>query len=298
MDNLNTQHLAFQVKFLTLFSHSFQEWVESLLQLIHPTDFQRIRVTQGDGGIDGLVVNEQKVYQCFGPRGFTDGEAAAKMRKDFRTAHDFVEGRLKEWVFVHNDPEDKIGKEMAKTLLDLKAEYPKVQIDAWGFSRLWTEIVKVPVNQRVPALGLSISEESMAEVQFPEIEQVLTFVKDADISSLSGLGSMPDENKLAFNDLSEDAKAHLRLGGRKEKLVERYLVASHRITYGEQLAESFRQQYFKLESTGLPPDLIFANLLDFAGWRSQLDVKHSSAVFAVLCYFFNACDIFRNPSYS
>jgi len=282
-------------KFLTLCGNDFQSWIEKVLKILHPADFQRIRMTQGDGGLDGFVLNRLRVYQCFGPRSFTDGEAAQKIRADFATAHEFLEGNFREWIFVHNDREDRIGKETVKALAEIKAQFPSVTIEVWGFSRLWENVSNADPELRSEILGVPITDASMSEVQFPEIEHVLLFVRDRELPIDAVLGAMPDPEKLSFNDLSEEAKEHLRLGGRKEGLVGRYLEASYRITYGERIAEGFRTRYRELVKQGLEPDAILAHLLEFAGWKPQTDVKLSSAVFAVLCYFFNACDIFENP---
>lgn len=65
-------------------------------------DVQGVRLTQGDGKMDAVILSEQTVFQCYGPQTFQPSKAAAKVTTDFTGAHQFLDGRLKKWIFVHN----------------------------------------------------------------------------------------------------------------------------------------------------------------------------------------------------
>src|SRR5436853_5511486 len=102
MAAIETHRQRFKERFRELFGEPFQEWVTSLLRALHaPGDFQKIRKTQGDGGLDGFVIDQQQVYQIFAPVQMTDSEAAEKIVRDFGKAQDTLKGRLKCWRFIH-----------------------------------------------------------------------------------------------------------------------------------------------------------------------------------------------------
>jgi hypothetical protein len=58
------QLLAYRDKFRSLHNEDFQFWFEELARALHPAgDFQAVRKTQGDGGLDGFVISSRLVYQ-------------------------------------------------------------------------------------------------------------------------------------------------------------------------------------------------------------------------------------------
>ena len=107
--------LAFRDRFRSLHAETFQTWIEELLSAIHaPGDFQAIRKTSGDGGIDGLVLNSSGVYQVYAPariHELRDAETASKIERDFLQANRTLDGSMRAWTFIHNHPEGKLGKE-------------------------------------------------------------------------------------------------------------------------------------------------------------------------------------------
>jgi hypothetical protein len=109
MPAAENQRLVYRDKFRSLHCEAFQSWFEELAHALHPAgDFQAIRKTQGDGGLDGFVISSQLVYAVYAParrEEDRDSETAAKIRSDFAKACSTLRGQLKAWVFVHNHPE-------------------------------------------------------------------------------------------------------------------------------------------------------------------------------------------------
>ena len=70
MPATENQRLAYRDKFRSLSCEAFQLWFEKLVGALHPVgDFQPIRKTQGDGGLDGFVISSQLVYAVYAPLG-------------------------------------------------------------------------------------------------------------------------------------------------------------------------------------------------------------------------------------
>lgn len=144
MPGTMTQRLAYRDKFRSLHNEAFQSWFEELARALHPVgDFQPIRKTRGDGGLDGFAINSQLVYQVFAPariHELRDSETAAKIAADFQTAYATMGGHLKSWVFVHNHPEGKIGQLSAAAITRLKTEHPAVEIGVLNIDALWEKL--------------------------------------------------------------------------------------------------------------------------------------------------------------
>lgn len=135
------QRLAYRDQFRSLFNDSFQSWFEELAKALHPVgDFQAIRKTSGDGGLDGFVINSQLVYQIYAPIQISDSKMASKIREDFHSASSTLTGQLKAWVFVHNHPEAKIGKLSAAAVSALKTRCPNVEITILDINSLWEKL--------------------------------------------------------------------------------------------------------------------------------------------------------------
>jgi len=140
------QRMAYRDKFKGLFNDSFQAWLETLLKALHPAgDFQAIRKTAGDGGLDGFVISSQHVYQAYAPARIDelrDSETAGKIHTDFGKAKRSLTGQLKRWTFIHNHPEAKLGKRSIAAINRVKKLNPEVVVAVLDIDSLWEEFVR------------------------------------------------------------------------------------------------------------------------------------------------------------
>lgn len=139
------QLLVFRDKFRSLYYEAFQSWLEDLLHAIHPTgDFQAIRKTRGDGGLDGFVISSQLVYAVYAPARRNedrDSETSAKIRSDFAKAFSTLKGKMKAWTFVHNHPDGNLGQLGITAINDLKSQNPSVDITVLNVNSLWERLM-------------------------------------------------------------------------------------------------------------------------------------------------------------
>lgn len=142
------QRLVYRDRFRSLHNNEFQAWFETLARAMHPSgDFQAIRLTSGDGGLDGFVINSQLIYQVFAPASIgelRDAEVARKIKSDFPTASETLGGKLKRWVFVHNHPEAKIGQRTAAAINELKSANASVEFLVLDIHSLWQQLECLP----------------------------------------------------------------------------------------------------------------------------------------------------------
>ncbi len=294
------QRFAFNNQFLSHFGDGFQDWFARLARHLHPAgDVQTVRLTQGDGKLDVVVLGEQTVYQCYGPQTFKPSEAAEKIRVDFKGAHEFLEGRLKKWIFVHNHPTGSLDKLCIKALNDLIAECRKreesIEVLAWGIEDIWEAL-----ELRVPYHGLRdlFGTPDPVHVDFACLEELLLTLERADYAEDAAPVSLPSEKKLNFNEFGAAYRREIREGRSALRTMDAYLAsrAGSDPEFAERLAQRFRDRYRHLRSRpALSPDEIYESLRLDAGWRAAPAIKRDMATRIILAYFFDTCDIFENP---
>lgn len=158
--------VKYREEFRSAHGGAFQNWFEKLAIALHGEDcFLAIRVTRGDGGLDGLVLKEGRVYQLYAPPTLgTDASTAVKVTADFKKARKTLGGSLKIWTFVHNSSDGKVGQRTARALAQLQDENPTVDIEAIGIDGLWERLEKLP-NEKLSFLFGVSKPPSQAESQ-------------------------------------------------------------------------------------------------------------------------------------
>src|SRR5580704_6216759 len=150
--------LKYRDQFRGVHGEAFQHWFEKIAVALHGEHcFLAIRVTQGDGGLDGLVLKVGRVYQLYAPPSLgTDSKTAAKIKADFDKAKKTVGASLTAWTFVHNSADGKVGHLTAQALIHLRQNHPGVDIEAIGIDGLWERLKKLPRNRLATLFGISI----------------------------------------------------------------------------------------------------------------------------------------------
>lgn len=294
------QRHEFDKQFDAQFGECFQHWFVRLLSFIYASgDIQNVRLTQGDGKLDAVILNQQVVFQCYGPQTFKPSEAADKIKNDFGGAHEFLSGRLKKWIFVHNHRSGSLEKLCIQALNDIVSECKQreedIEILAWGTEEIWN------------ALETGVSHHGLRElfgspdpvhVNFACLEELLLTLERSDYPDDVSPVSLPSNNKLEFNALGSAYRRQICEGRTGLRSIDGYLSSrsSTDPEFGERLAQRFRERYQVLRTRpSLTANDIYENLRLEAGWKASPDVKREMAVRVILAYFFDSCDIFENP---
>ncbi len=287
--------LASREKFGRLKRQAFQDWFCDVMSLAYPTDFETVRLTQGDGGIDGFSLSTLGVFQVYAPRDQRTGDIVDKIEADIVKARDYLKKRnveMKSWTFVHNDS-DGLAPEVVAKLAEVKQANPKVTIERWSHEMIWQVLKTLDPEQLAELFGDGPTEANIESLKIPEIIPVIERLRRASPNPIPTVG-FPDPEKLEHNGLSPESADWLRLGERKESLVDACLKTNQNPTAGEQIAEAFRQKYQELRGSNLVSDMIFQILWEFAGGEEFTSRQQQAAIAAVMSYFFHKCDIFEN----
>ncbi|MCO8123313.1 hypothetical protein NHH03_16305 [Stieleria sp. TO1_6] len=274
----------------------FQDWVGQLFKKALIGDYENIRLTQGDGGLDGIIVSEAAVVAVFAPRRATQSELEKKIASDLTSADQTLKERnvqLKKFIFVHND--EGLTKGVGTLMLHLQQGKPGVTIEIWTFESLWTLMETLSEDEIQDLLGLAPTSEMLEKLEMPAVRDVIEHLVSVQAEPPAvGELTIPDPDKLQYNELSETCQNLLRGGRSKHALVARYLEGMTDLRTGEAIAEGFRQKYASCSEGGMQPDDTFATLWHFAGGNHFTTPVQHAAVTAVLSHFFHTCDIFEN----
>ena len=283
--------------YLELKRQEFQAWVGKLFELGFLADYTVIRLTQGDGGLDGIIVSENAVVAVYAPRETTKSVLESKISSDFEKAGTTLadgNATMQKFVFVHND--EGLTKEVGTFLLKLRGDNPSVVIEIWTFERLWALMEdKLSGDQLQDLLGEAPTSQVMDRLEMPSIRDVIEHLASVKVepSPLNAI-TIPDPEKLEYNQLNEYNQHVLRGGRSKHGKVVQYFDGMTDPNAGEEIAEGFRRKYAACRESGMPPDDIFETLWNLAGGNHFTKTPQQAGVTAVMSHFFDTCDIFEN----
>ncbi len=285
--------LEFRVAFSEKKGTEFQDWFVKLASYAFGSDFEAIRSDgrEGDHKCDGRLVSTDTIFQCYAPDQLRTAQLNKKIREDFLGAVAHWDD-MREWVLVHNHSRG-LSALSAKLLDELRKQYPTITIEVWAKTQLEKLVDPLDLSALQSIFGYAPNKMGMETLIMEDLKPVIDRLQKIDPSPSQVSLIPPSVKKLEKNALSADVEGLLKLGRRKEALVETYFRKNPRPDLGERIAEEFRRRYGQLKENGKSPDEIFAHLQQYAG--SGVNPKQQGAALAVLSYFFERCDIFEDP---
>lgn len=287
--------LNFKNKFAREKGKAFEDFFALVMSYGYLGDFEKVRPygSKGDLKCDGFRRSDGTVFQCYAPDSIKLTELLSKIDTDFHGALAHWVNRMKRWEFVHNDWRG-LPAEATKKLVDLRAANPSVQIAVFGESEMRQVVMTLALHQLEDLFGAVPSQRTLERLNFAALRPVLIAIQ-RQVPDAEPPLTAPSLDKLEHNALSADAAALLAQGRRREKLVQDFFDQWPDPSFGEGIAEAFRERYAALKLSGLAPDQIFGELQSFAGGMDG-EPSHQGAVLAVMSYFFERCDIFEDTA--
>lgn len=139
---------------------------------------------------------------------------------------------------------------------------------------------------------------TMANITFDDINFVITALLNQRIISTNNQDNYQltyPEEKMSKNGLTYTVKFLLDMGLAKAGEVRHFIENNAKINFPdvpERLKEALNSEYTKLVRVGLRGDELFMQLYQFSSHNNQ-DPLRKAAGLAVLCYFFETCDVFE-----
>lgn len=177
------------------------------------------------------------------------------------------------------------------TLVD---SHPDYKIDHWGFEKLKDIFSNLEPNDWIELLGPAPTERDLTSLTFEELELVLVFIANNEIPNENPINAVPS-GKIEANALSTYTASLLLLGMQRTTLIENLFKQYHDPLLGDKVAIQFINKYQELRKMTLLPDDIFSEIYNWAIGDKTLTPKIQVAVYTIIAYFFESCDIFEPP---
>lgn len=283
----------FKIAFLTAKGEAFQTFFAKLMSLAHKGDFLPCRPwgNQGDRKNDGFLRSQRCLFQVYAPLELTAVEAKKKIQGDFDGAIEHWGTHFDRWVFVHN-AHDGLPPHVIGLMLTLEQAHG-VRLESRSLEELLVEFRGLSDDDKASWFGPAPTDATVAKLGFEDLQPVLDRLAAQTVPPDAEVMTVP-MGKIEANALSEGEETILRLGMRKAPLVAQFLTRWHDETLGERLAGAFRNEYARLKRERKDSE-IFGALQSWAGGSGLGSPEHQVAVFAVMAYFFERCDIFEAP---
>lgn len=289
----------FRIAFLESKGDGFQRLFEKLMSKVHPSDFMACRPwgKHGDRKNDGYLPSARIMYQCYAPNELSAAEAIKKINEDFEGAKGHWEEYFNSWTFVHNSPDGRLGPHIIEVLAKLGKENPKIKIGQCGYEELLTKFRRLSLDDLESWFGPSLTMEANVNLGYSDLVAVLNHILITPIPTTSDVKDV-SRGKIEANLLSQAVADFLKIGMQKSPLVAEFFKTWKSPTYGEQIAQAFRNEYLALKDATpiLHPDEIFGRLESWAGGMTNTTPAHKAAVLAVMAYLFDKCEIFEDAN--
>lgn len=297
MEAINRQiyTLKFRAVFLESKGGAFETLFSTLMRKAYGNDFVPCRPwgRDGDRKNDGILLSEKTLFQVYAPNELSKDKTVRKIREDFQGALEHWGGQFSTWVFLHNDSENALPPHAIAEIISLQESHPDLNIEQRGYDYLRETLQRIPLPALEDWLGEALTAEDLREVGFEDLKVVLSHIESTPAPIVTEIREV-SPGKLKANALSQDAMEILKLGMTKAPLVERFFESWHDPLYGERIATAFHQKYVALRDKLHRSDDILGELQRWSGGTTNLSPRYQIAVYAILAYLFDTCQIFED----
>lgn len=284
----------FENEFLRAKGDAFQTFFERLMGLAYKADFMACRPwgNQGDLKNDGFLRSERRLFQVYAPNEMDASKAKAKISEDFAGSKEHWGEHFDKWVFVHNATAG-LPPHVQQLLLDFERANPGIRLEPWCLEELRQIFRTLSFEDKASWLGPAPTEATKLKLGFADLKVVIERIAALPAPLMAEVKDVP-AGKIEANALSEAVARLLKEGMIKTHLVEEFLSQWYDESLGERLATAFKTEYARLRDQQTPNE-IFRDLQAWAGGTSRGTPEHEIAVYTVLAYYFERCEIFEEP---
>jgi hypothetical protein len=295
---LHVYTLTFRDRYRTAEGDLFQDLFVRIMERAHPLDFCKVQPwgPKGDLKCDGYLKSQRTVFACYGPKEFKPmPRALEKVSGDHGGAAKNWKAHMSCWTLVHNDHHG-LPAELQRLLLDLAKNEPEVSISEWGEVVLETKIRSLAREDLLALFGDVPTARDFSAVRQADLQKVLPALTGALAAApLSAEVRPVPPDKIEYNQLSDSARALIVQGMHVSERVRDFFRRWDPLV-GERIIAGFRDHYRDLrQGDSLSPDDVLWKLYEFAGHNQAGSPREQAAIFAVVSFLFESCEIFERP---
>jgi hypothetical protein len=255
--------------------------------------------SKGDGANDGYL-SDELLLQVYAPQKLDAKSAIDKIEHDFNRAKS-ESWNFKEWHFIVNDKFIGIHRDIHHKIDELKADNPTIQIRLKDSQTLKDMIIDLLPKYRLKIYILLNIDKDISEFNsFEEIAQVVEAIanekgirsfSDKNFKNFSKENFLPDGiKKLEINLKDEDALK--QFGAYLEKSKE--VIEEYKEQIGLELFKNVGEQIvkeYKKYNNSFTPEVSLSKTFDTIYHKLNNDRNLETALWVVIAYFFDICDI-------
>ena len=289
-------------KFYNSSGNLFEKYVSDVLKQVYPGFMNPNPAgSSGDRGCDGISGDGKTVYACYGKtntaQSSRDSHVAEKIGDDLEKAVNNW-SRMKTWRFVTNAG---LGPSTVSKIIDLTEQYsePKttrpVKIEIWECEELWNRLNRLDEKQ----ISLILPPAPHAQdARFVDIVEAIERI-GGDVT-----GTLPKPRigkvsiqKMDYNKISELNRIAFNEGRQRAKEIERWFERQTDTQLYDTKAELLKEHYREVCKSCSNSNEILERLYVYVGGPDfRYDESRKMAVYTVISYFFDRCDIFKDPN--
>ncbi|MFZ2025772.1 MAG: ABC-three component system protein [Microgenomates group bacterium] len=304
-EKLHIARLIFENRIYQYDGSTFETFFTNVMCLVD-SGFEPVKPhgKVGDRKNDGFNKPSGIYYQVYAPEDktkYSQIHAIAKAEQDFKGLIDYWDkiAKIKTYRFVINDKYKGAFPEVQETLSRIGKNHT-ILCETWLAKDLEKEFVKLKEEDMMRVIGPIPSSVSIDIINYNALTDAVNFLmKNASPNTYSGTLPNPKfDEKIKFNDLS-DSSAHLLNIGNYQASVVNDFFSRNSNDSRQHLSEIFHNLYNKGEeivpnTDDKRSDRIFFYILDSACPPNK-NKSIQDAVLVLMAYYFEACDIFKEP---
>lgn len=302
-DEKHIARLLFKQKIYESDKQSYEDLFVKVMESSN-SNFEPVKAQgqYGDRKNDGFDKIKGVYYQVYAPEDLPSKEGVAinKLNTDFQGLKKYWEGKgfkINEFYYAVNDK--------------YKGNYPTLIADIAALGKQNNITTDIFRNRSLEVLFLSLSDPEILniinfipdplEIQEPDYSimgEVVKFIMNFDVPDVVEI--IPDdpnfENKLMFNNLSSYVCEYLNAGRRQSYVINEYFGLNSDFVK-EELRKRFNSIYNqgkkKIPESDTKNDELFMYILKKSSPSNKMSIYN--AVYILMAYYFEYCDIYETP---
>lgn len=256
----------------------------------------------GDGKTDGFNEKTGEYYQVYAPEDLKGNEATLLSKMDSS-----ISGLLKFW----EEKDFKVKKFYYVVKDDYRNVYALIYTNAKVIAKKYKIECEIITCRDIEDIFLKLDEDkiinvignipdplNVENVDYGVMNEVIAFLLNTSAPKITEkIPVLPDfDKKILFNSLSKIVSDFLNAGQRQSFVINEYFELNSKF-YKEELRQIFsniyKQAVKEIPDSDIKNDEIFQYIVDKSSPRDN--IAYNSAVYILMAYYFEYCDIFETP---
>ena len=292
-----------KIAILTKEANEFERFVTGIYRIVYGPRFLGVASGGGDLGNDGY--DGHLLIQVYGPKSVDAARTVEKIEHDFYRAKDHW--IFEEWHFVLNTKNDDAPARVVKKIDELDRAEPDIEIRLVDSKRLEDMIHKALRNHRYEVYLLLFADGVPDTFDdFGQLAAIVDFLATLDDAKRVEIGHyiyfdkerfyQGNDKKITIN-ITENTSFRSffhEVVNRSRLLMERY-----KDDIGEEpldrAGEEIKRIYHTLQRSGSSEEAALIGTFEEIYGKMEKDYNSYMALWIVMGYFFDLCDIGRKP---